>query len=281
MKKRSVRSSIVIRKNRLKRRSGKILREVVLTVSIVIATGLVGLGMVYSYNVILCSDYFTLKDTTVRGTDRLSEGEVLQLSGITGTTNILTVDMNRMVTGIKTNPWVRDVRMGRELPNRLVIEIEERRPVALISHEQHIYLLDEEGTIFKNLDNGDRVDLPVMTGFSESGVLDEQLLRGAMDLLDYLSRQAGYPSMENISEIRGDHLYGYSLYTVDHRFFVLGFGDYDKKFSRLRTILFDLTAKHLSLSPLLVDLTDPGRVIVRHGGAAGRERGDGRKRTDI
>lgn len=281
MKKGSVRSSLEIRKNRLKRRSRQILREVALTVSIVIVTGLMGLGMVYSYNVILCSDYFTLKDTTVRGADRVSEGEVLKLSGITGTTNVLTVDLNRVVTGIKTNPWVRDVRLGRELPNRLVIEIDERRPVALISHEQNIYLLDEEGTIFKNLDHGDRVDLPVMTGFSEGGALDEDLLRGAMELLDYLSGQAAYPSLDYISEIRGDHVYGYSLYTVDHRLYVLGFGDYEKKFSRLRKILFDLTAKNLSLSPLLVNLADPGRVVVRHGGTVERERGNGRKRTDI
>lgn len=281
MKKGTVRSSLEIKKNRIKRRSRKIFREVAVTVSIVIVTGLMGLGMVYSYNVVLCSDYFTLKDATVKGAARVSEGEVLKLSGITDTTNILTVDAHRIVTGIKTNPWVRDVRMGRELPNRLVIEIEERRPVALISHEQNIYLLDEEGIIFKNLDHGDRVDLPVMTGFSEDGILDEKLLRGAMDLLVYLSGQEVYPSMKYISEIRGDHVYGYSLYTIDHCLFILGFGDYEKKFSRLRKILFDLTAKNLSLSPLLVNLADPGRVVVRQGGLIERERGDGGKRTDI
>ncbi|MDD5475855.1 MAG: FtsQ-type POTRA domain-containing protein [Syntrophales bacterium] len=281
MKKRSINQSFEVKRNRLKRRSGKIFREIAVTVSIIFLTAIVGLTMVYGYNFIISSEYFNLKDTTVRGISHVSEEEVLTLSGINDDTNILTANLDRMRSRIKTNPWVKDVRMGREMPDRLVIEIEERRPVALVSHEKNFYIMDDEGTIFKNLDHDDQVDLPVMTGFSGDGSIDEELLRGALELLDFLSSHSGYPALEHISEIRGDHLQGYSLFTGDLRLYMLGYGDYDIKFRRLRKVLVDLTTKNLSLSPLTINLTDPGRIVVRHGGAIGTDYGAARKRTDI
>ncbi|OPL16727.1 MAG: hypothetical protein AVO39_00090 [delta proteobacterium MLS_D] len=279
--KRSIGSSRAVKKSRIRRRWTKIAREIGVALSVMTAATVFALIMMYGYNVALCSDFFTLAEAAVKGTDRLSDREVIQLLGVDDSTNILTADLNKMVAGVKTNPWVRDVRMTRDLPNRLIVEIIERKPVALISHDHNIYLLDREGTIFKNLDHDDKIDLPVMTGFSDQGVLDEKLLQGAFELLDCLAGRKGYPEMRHISEVRGDHLYGYSLCTMDRRFYLLGFGDFETKLRRLENVLFDLTTKNVSLSPLFVDMVDPERIIVRHGGAVGTGVSDGRKRTDI
>ncbi len=279
--KRSLGRSLEIKKNRLKRRSSHIFREVTVALSVIGVSAFLGMMMMYSYNFILCSDYFRLEETTVKGAYRLSGDEVIRLSGVTESTNMLTANLHSMVSGIQAHPWVKEVRMTRVLPGGLVIEIEEREPLALIRHEQNLYLMDQEGIIFKNLDQNDRVDLPVMTGFSDGGSLDQDLVRGAMEIMEYLDSRSGYPEIRHVSEIRADQVHGFSLCTLDHRLYVLGFGDYETKFRRLRNVLFDLTTKNANLSPLLVDLADPGRVVVRQGAMTGPGLQDRGRRTDI
>lgn len=279
--KRSLANRLEVRKNRLRRRRRAIAGEIGVALAVVATAAFLCFSMIYGYSFALCSDYFKLKETIVKGVSRLTEEEVKQLAGVDRDTNILAADLDSIVAGIKKNPWVREVGLRRVLPDRLIIEIVEREPLALIRNDRSFYLLDQDGTIFKNLEWDDPVDLPVMTGFSDGESLDEDLVRGAMELIENLELRKSYPEMRNISEIRGDHLRGYSLCTIDHRLYILGFGDYERKFGRLRSILFDLTMKNVHQSPLVVDLADPDRVVVRRGGTTGSVLNDRDRRMDI
>ncbi len=279
--KRSLANRLEVRKNRLRRRRRAIAGEIGVALAVVATAAFLCFSMIYGYSFALCSDYFKLEETIVKGASRLTEEEVKQLAGVDRDTNILAADLDSIVAGIKKNPWVREVGLRRVLPDRLIIEIVEREPLALIRHDRSFYLLDQDGTIFKNLEWDDPVDLPVMTGFSDGESLDEDLMRGAMELIENLELRKSYPEMRNISEIRGDHLRGYSLCTIDHRLYILGFGDYERKFGRLRSILFDLTMKNAHQSPLVVDLADPDGVVVRRGGTAGSVLHDRGRRMDI
>ncbi|MBW2637975.1 MAG: FtsQ-type POTRA domain-containing protein, partial [Deltaproteobacteria bacterium] len=222
-----------------------------------------------------------LGDTIVRGCEKVSEREVCELAGVDTSMNILAVNLDKMTDKIKGNPWIKDVSIGRELPNRLVIEIVERKPAALIKKNEDLYIIDRNEEIFKGLGERDCINLPVLTGFSENGAVNKGLLKMAFDLLDYLSRSDTFPKMKNVSEINGSDIYGFSVFTNNQMFIQLGFENYEKKFERLNRILLDLAKKDLDEGCLKIDLTDYNRVIVQQRGYFDRKKPKGRSRTKI
>jgi len=278
---RSVKTTLETRKYRLKRRSSKIGREIMKTLAVIIAAGGLGMVLVYGYNFAICSSYFQLQDATVRGCVRVHEGMVLELAGVVPSMNILTANLEKMAMKIRTNPWVREAFVGRELPNRLVIEIEEHIPAALIRRDKNLYLVDRGGIIFKGFDGEDRVDLPLITGMLREGAIHEGLLKGALSLLDYISRSDIYPRLDNISEIYGDPLYGYTIYTNDRHELKLGYGQYEKKLRRLEAVLLDLAKKDTGSFVLSINLMELDRIIVQRAGATDIQHSDVRRRTRI
>ncbi len=279
--KKSLKSSIGTKKNRIKRRSGKIKEEVVKALMVIGVSGGLALLMVYAYNYAICAPYFELGDTIVRGCEKVSEREILELAGVNTSMNILAVNLDKITDKIRGNPWIKDVSIGRELPNRLVIEIVEREPAALIKKNDDLYIVDIDEEIFKGFGEGDCINLPVLTGFSENGIVNRGLLGMAFELLDCLSQSDSFPKMENVSEIHGNEIYGFSVFTNNQMVIELGFEKYEKKFKRLNRILLDLAKKDLDEGFLRIDLADFDRVIVQRRDSFDRKRPEGRSHTKI
>ena len=261
--KRSLKSRIEIKKNRLKRRSGRMLREA-LKVSVVIGIATtIAICMVYAYNFIIIDPYFQLHNASVRGCEKVTEKEILELAGIVPSMNILTVNLDRIKKRIQSNPWVEEVFAGRELPNRLVVEIVERTAAAIIKKNEKLYLVDWNGEVFKRYQKGDAVDLPLLTGFYKGSRMNEDLLKKGFKLLRYISRNRIFPGMGNVSEIMGDDMYGFTLITNEGLLLELGFGNYSEKFKRLNRVMAELVKRDTDNAFLRIDMTDVDRVVVR------------------
>jgi cell division septal protein FtsQ len=86
----------------------------------------------------------------VEGNERLSEGEILELIEVHGTTNILTLDLDETKRKLLRSAWVKDVELKRMLPATLTLQIVERTPVAVAALSE-LYLLAEDGTILDQL----------------------------------------------------------------------------------------------------------------------------------
>lgn len=261
--KKSWKTKLVTRKNRLKRRSGDISREVfkVLFLSSVILT--ITAVMIFGYNYTISSPYFRIRETIVRGCKELTEKDILSLAAIKPSQNILTVNMDAVTRRISTNPWVRDVSIGREFPDRLVIEVRERTPVALIHRDSNLYLVDLEGVAFKTLEARDEADLPVLTGCASDKKMNPELIKKSLKLLRYLATSKDFPTIDRISEVHGSEISGLSLFTNDGISLQLGFDSYENKLKRLIPVMADLNRKNLKQGFLCIDLSDPVKVTVQ------------------
>ncbi len=277
--KKTLNNAISPRRNRSKRRSGMVRGDIFKTLVIVGLAGSLGLLMVYAYNFVLCADYFLLKQAAVRGCKRISEREIKDIIGISAPLNILTVNLGKMKQDIEKNPWIRSASVGREFPDRLVIEVSERNAAALLKKENELYVLDMDGVVFKKFESDDIVDVPVLTGFYRGDTLQIDLLERTFAFLGYLSERDSFPRKWNISEVYTDDAYGFSVFTDDHLFLNLGFDDYDKKFMRLNRVMDNLTRRGLDKNFLSIDLVDPSRVVVQQGPppVSGRKHGESRK----
>jgi cell division protein FtsQ len=256
-------SKIKTGRQRLKRRSGQILSDVLkaslLLAGILLLTTLLILG--YSYT--MGTTYFGIRETQVRGCKELTEKDVLVLAALKPAQNLLAVNADAIRDRVRSNPWIKDVSVGRELPERLVIEVRERTAIALLKKDDGFYLMDAEGLAFKKLETVDESDLPALTGCYRDGRLNKELLTKSLELFHYLSTAKGLYSVKSIAEVHGDEVLGFSVFTDRGLCLRLGFDHYDNKIQRLMPVLVDLEKRNINLKYVLIDLTDPAKITVQ------------------
>ena len=86
---------------------------------------------------------FVVRDVFVVGRSATPKATLLNIAVSRGTP-ILAVDRGSQKR-VQTLPWVRHATVRRVLPDTVVVEIIERRPLAIWQHEKKFALIDEEG----------------------------------------------------------------------------------------------------------------------------------------
>jgi cell division protein FtsQ len=255
-------SKFETKKYKFKRRSKHILHELSRTALLLSVIFAITAVMIYGYNFTITSPFFQIKEIIVRGCKELTEKEILSLAGIKPSQSLLAINLNSIARRIEANPWIKGVSIGREFPNRLIIEVQERTAVALVKRDNSFSLLDVDGVVFKKLENSDEVDIPVLN-VSHSEDSDFELFTKSLDLLRYLSTSKEFPTIRNISEIHGHNVFGLSLFTDRGLCIRLGFDSYENKLKRLTTVMADLERRNMKLGFLLIDLNDPAKITVQ------------------
>jgi cell division protein FtsQ len=77
---------------------------------------------------------------------------------------ILLVDLEKIRAKLLTYGWIKDARVSRQLPNRLYIEITERKPVAVWQNGDAFKLLDDEGKPLESISEAEIGNMPVVSG---------------------------------------------------------------------------------------------------------------------
>lgn len=159
------------------------------------------------------SQDFALREIRFSGLAHAQQDELLARSGLHLGENIFRADLARAARGMESHPWVASVRLARRLPGIVLATIVEHRPVALVQLGG-LYLLDDEGKLFKRAAPEDGLDLPLITGLSRDGWPGQDLrLFGALHLLD--TWQAAGFAVAALSEVRLDQDGGTTLFARD------------------------------------------------------------------
>lgn len=159
------------------------------------------------------SRHFALHTIRVSPTVHLPREVLLQRAQLTLGENLFQVDLARAERALAAEPWIRRARVRRELPDTVVLEIEEHRPRALVALGA-LYLADGDGVIFKRATPDEARGLPVVTGIGREVYIADRAtaqaqIRQALAVIDAF-RAPGRPS---IGEVHLDLLGGATLYT--------------------------------------------------------------------
>jgi cell division protein FtsQ len=257
-----IKSRLEAKKYRLKRRSKHILRELLRTALLLSTISIVGAGMICGYNFAISSPYFQIKEIIVHGCKELTEKEILSYAAIKPSQNLLAINLGTIARRIESNSWVKEASIGKEFPNRLIIDIQERTAIALVKRDNGFNLLDVDGVVFKKLEKNDEVDIPVLNG-CYSDDKDSVIFTKSLELLRYLSASHEFPTIRNVAEIHGHEVFGLSLFTDSGLCIRLGFDSYENKLKRLNTVMADLERRNMNLGFLLIDLNDPAKIAVQ------------------
>ena len=78
------------------------------------------------------TDTLHIDDIRVEGNQRTEAWRLDVLSGLSSRDNWLTFDRGRVISNLMQEPWVAEARVRKEFPNRVVLVIREREPVAQV-----------------------------------------------------------------------------------------------------------------------------------------------------
>ncbi|MCX7635583.1 MAG: FtsQ-type POTRA domain-containing protein [Syntrophales bacterium] len=250
-------------KYRLKKNSGFIIREVLWAgLFLGAVSGLVTI-MIYLYAHVMSLPFLKVREVVVRGCQELTEKDVLTLAAIPPFRNMLVVGLEETRRRVMKNPWIKEAYVGREYPDRIVIAVKERVPMALVKRDRAFYLMDQEGMTFKKMEMGDPSDLPILTGCHVPVGADGRIGERSLALLRYLSSRGNYPHLKNVSEIHASERTGFSIFTDNGFCLQLGFDNFENKFKRLPTVLADLERRDIKAGFLHIDLSDPAMITVQ------------------
>lgn len=94
-------------------------------------------------------------DVIVEGRNHISAQDLKQTIAVERGDPLLGIDIDELHARLMALPWVKDVRVRRALPDRLIITIDERQPVALWRDAPGgAAIIDEEGVALTRSDLG-------------------------------------------------------------------------------------------------------------------------------
>jgi cell division protein FtsQ len=97
----------------------------------VTAAGL-AVAIVASAWVVVTSAFFDIQKIDVRGNRRLSDRQIVGLSGARLGSNLITLSLDRIRRSLMGSPWIASADAIRSLPSTLVIDVRERSAVAWV-----------------------------------------------------------------------------------------------------------------------------------------------------
>lgn len=232
--------------------------------------GLAGVALVcgalfMGYHAITSLTLFRLKEIRISPTKRLTRQEIMAVADVEPGRDLLRLNLKKMGEQLAQNPWVETVRIRRFYPDGLSITISEREPLAVVNMG-YLYYLDKNGTVFKTLSKGDRLDYPVVTGFSEEDLDNDpagmkEALKATCELLTLLRQKCGF-ILADVSEIHYDKGYGFTLFTASGSLPVkVGTADFAAKLGRLSRIYRNLMEQQQSIQYIDLDYND--KIIVK------------------
>jgi cell division protein FtsQ len=119
--------------------------------------------VIVSGYVLLQSPIFEVHRVLVRGNENISEEQIISLANIGIGENIFKVDLNTARANLELHSMIKEVQVVRSLPSSVVINVYERKPLALLPTREGFIKVDEEGVYLQEAKAG-TPGLPVLTG---------------------------------------------------------------------------------------------------------------------
>ncbi len=224
---------------------------------------LAGAGGAAAYSWLGRSAIFSLRLVDMNPCAHVSGDEITGILKGVGQRNIWSLSKEEIGRRVQSHPYVREVAVRKAFPDKLVVRIEEREPVAMINLDA-LYYVDEQGGIFKRLTAYDAKNFPILTGFSRDDLMakDPVTIRNLKRTIDLLRHTETGSLSRNISEVHYDAQDGYTLVTRDHGLqFKIGTMAFPEAMQRVEEAMPKLAS--LGKEKGIVDLKTAGRIFVR------------------
>lgn len=225
--------------------TGKLLLKITVGLALMLCLGFIAEEI---HKKLCNSSFFQITAMKIEGNHMVSNEQINVLSKVDIHSNLLAINVTQVKSLLQSHPWIASAEITRDWPNRLVITVREKKPVALLNRNSGLFYLDNRGQIIAAASPSQELDFPVVTGlenfpFAQEDVNEKPaMLQDVMELLKLASRNNSILPEQNISEIHitkdGEML----LYLLERTFpiYMGSDGDVSKRYYRLVKVLRDL-----------------------------------------
>ena len=211
------------------------------------------IGIAFAVNI--SAHNLNVNDIQVSGNYHLSKADVIKSLDINRETSLLTLELNIVEARLKSNPWIKEVSIRKQMPDTLMIRMKEADPKALLYLNGNAFLVEEEGNMLEEVINEGTAFLPVIR--SDSSEKNKKGVKEALQLIDALNKKGILSSRESVEIILNS--YGPDM-VVDGAVIKVGYGNYMEKLARWE----ELEPQVSKLGPTsYIDLRFRDRVIVK------------------
>lgn len=202
----------------------------------------------------------------MEGCQKVLQETLLPLIGVEGTPNLFALRLKEVTKRLESHPWVEYVGARKVFPNKILIQVKERKPIAILQLEE-LYYIDSKGVIFSRVGDRDRYNYPFLTGLTRQ-VLEKDsagsksLIAKALELLRIVDQEK-VPPLREISEIHMERTFGIQCFTQEEGLEIrMGWEDFREKLKRLSLIWSDLQKRGFSASS--IDCSDLKSMVVKN-----------------
>ena len=217
------------------------------------------------YTRLLEDPLFRVREVEVEGCGRISREAIRSLIMIEGMPNLFTLSLEEIARRVEKHPWIDRVVLRKVFPNKVRVEIEERKPIAILQLEE-FYYIDARGVIFSPARDGDGYNYPFLTGltrqaFEKDPAASKDLILKALEFLQIIESERPSP-LEEVSEIHMSRSFGIDCYTNAHGLKVeMGKNLFREKIRRLSVVWSDLQRR--GVSARAIDCQDVDKIVVK------------------
>ena len=228
----------------------------------------------FSYQVLIRSDIFRLSDIRISGLKVVTDRQILDLSGLQHGASLLQF-RPKAAARIGTHPWVQQVDIKTRWPSTLAIEVREQQALALVNiegeKERRLRYLNRDGQVFAEIEPGQDIDHPVITGLvAGRDVVADTLVKGglaeaAQTFLGLAAQGHAILPLQAVSEVHLDPKEGLIIYLADRPFPIyFGRDRLQTKYYRLIRVLDQLYSRKQvdTVKEIRMDYADDKVLVV-------------------
>jgi cell division septal protein FtsQ len=217
------------------------------------------------YGHLLGDPYFRVREVDVEGGRKMTKETLLSLTVMEGMPNLFSVNLKKVVNRLESHPWIDQVRVRKVFPNKLLIQVEERKPIAIIQLGE-LYYIDTQGEIFSLVGDRDEFNYTYLTGLTRQflerdPVEAKHLITKALELLKIIEQENLSP-LKDLSEIHMEKTFGIQCFTRAEGIEVrMGWDNFREKLNKLSLIWADLRKR--GCSTVFIDCSDLRKMVVK------------------
>ncbi len=211
--------------------------------------------------------WLKVEEIEIAGLKKVERTRVLDTMGVSRGECILNLRMGLIADRIKQIPAVKSASVRLDMPGRIVVEIVEAEPLALMKGGESYYLMDENGTLFdRSLPETSR-NLPIITGMcsprlKEGDTIPGHNLSRVKELVSALNESRSWLPPSSVGECKWS-LSGFTLVLGERGVPVeVGQESFFKKIARLKQIIATLDERRWTELVTSIDLDYSGKAYL-------------------
>jgi cell division protein FtsQ len=217
---------------------------------------------------VVSSPRFAVAEVDIVGNEQRTSDFLARESGLAVGANIFGTNLDSARARLLTDPWIVDAKLARRLPGTILVQVTERKAVALVALGD-TFLVTSDGEPFKRLEPGDPVDLPMVTGLRPEDIADDrtgatQTIKRAIEL----AAEYEHGALARRSPLEEVHVEPDRAFTLvvgrSATQLVLGGPPFRRKIDQAARVVAELDRRGAKADAIMLDNdAKPDRVIVR------------------